>query len=305
MGKRKYSFYSQTFKRDGTMKTNLYTYCTFKYQHSPFLDESLNIGVIIYFHNSQKFSFTYSKNLSRIKSAYSQVPEKTIREYIRQIDKKIKYFHNLKDDFLPLAGASEFSDFIYKNILLYDASCLKFAGFTTQSSRGFDDITIEETIINKVFIDDIKSQGRQPQEPIILQKLQRELKKLGIDQVANRARYQNDFEVKTSTGKFRFDFAWKNGVWNVVKPVGFDLKTGEGIIQKARNNLGEFFDFRSEKQTAEFKTTILVGKPESKDLFNEYTRALEILHKIPNTDIIEPSGLPSYAKTIIEAISVN
>ncbi len=56
------------------MKNNFYTYCLLKYKHSPFLDESVNIGVLIYFGDSQRFSFKYSKNLSRIKSIYNNIP---------------------------------------------------------------------------------------------------------------------------------------------------------------------------------------------------------------------------------------
>jgi hypothetical protein len=37
-----------------------------------------------------------------------------------------------------------------------------------------------------------------------------------------------------------------NGDWDLVKPVGFGLKTTEGIINKARTNLGEFTDLDDE-----------------------------------------------------------
>ncbi|OXB05228.1 hypothetical protein B0A81_16100, partial [Flavobacterium plurextorum] len=38
-----------------------------KYKHNVFLEESINIGILVFFSNTKKFSFTYSKNLSRIK----------------------------------------------------------------------------------------------------------------------------------------------------------------------------------------------------------------------------------------------
>jgi hypothetical protein len=286
------------------MKKNFYTYCTLKYQHSPFLDESLNIGVLIYFHDSQEFSFTYSKNLHRIKSIYSNVPEKTIKEYIRQIERRLSYFKNLKSDIFPLGGATEFSDFVYKNILVYDASCLKFDGFKTQNKFDFSDIFIDQTIVKKLFIDDPKSNVSAPQEPKIIKHLFEELNKSGFQSKANPKRYIRDYQIPTNTGQFNFDFAWKNGVWNLVKPIGFDLKTTEGIIQKARQNLGEFTDLYSEVDKKEYKTNVLVGRPSDKKLFSSYDKALKILDKSPNTEVIEEDDFVKYSHKVIKAVSL-
>lgn len=285
------------------MKKDFYTYCTLKYHHSPFLDESINIGVLIYFHKSQDFSFTYSKSLNRIKSLYSNVPEKTIKEYIRQIDRKLNHFTNLKSDLFPLVGENDFSDFVFKNILVYDASCLKFDGFKTQRRFDFSDEFISETIVKKLFIEDSKTHSNSPQEPKILKHLYKELNSVGFTEKANVNRYIKDIDINTATGKFNFDFAWKNGVWNLVKPVGFDLKTPEGIIGKARQNLGEFTDFFSEVSKEEYKTNILVGKPTDKGLYASYDKALKILEKSPNTDIIEEDNFRNYSYKVLKAVT--
>lgn len=283
------------------MKDNFYTYCLLKYKHSPFLDESVNIGVLIYFGNSQTFSFKFSKNLSRIKSIYNNVPEKTIKEYLRQIHNRLLKFQSSDKDIFPLNDLN-LRDFLNLNVLPIDATVLQFTSFRTDVQE-IDESIIEEIIFEQYFIEDIKNTNNQSQEPKLISHLYSELKKSGFYEVVNKNRVQKDFNVKTDTGNFNFDFAWKNGVWNLVKPVGFDLKTGDGIIQKARNNLGEFTDLESEVKS-QYKCAIIVGKPTDRKLYSNYTKALNILHKLPKTiKVLEENDLKEYSRQVVEAVS--
>lgn len=283
------------------MKDNYYTYCLLKYKHSPFLDESVNIGVLIYFVDSQRFSFKYSKNLSRIKSIYNNVPEKTIKEYLRQIHNRLLKYQSNNEDIFPL-NDSNLKEFLHHNILPIDATVLQFSTFKTDV-LDIDESIIEDIIFEQYFIEDIKTSNNQSQEPKIISHLYSELKKSGFYEVVNKSRVQKDFNVKTNTGNFNFDFAWKNGVWNLVKPVGFDLKTGDGIIQKARNNLGEFTDLESEVK-AQYKCAIIVGKPSDRKLYSNYSKALDILHKLPKTiKVLEENDLKQYSREVVEAVS--
>lgn len=283
------------------MKNNFYTYCLLKYKHSPFLDESVNVGVLIYFGNSQTFSFKYSKNLSRIKSIYSNVPEKTIKEYLRQIHSRLLKFQSNDKDIFPLNDLN-LRDFLNLNVLPIDAAVLQFTSFRTDVQE-IDQSIIEDIIFDQYFIEDIKNTNNQSQEPKLISHLYSELRKSGFYEVVNKNRVQKDFNVKTDTGNFNFDFAWKNGVWNLVKPVGFDLKTGDGIIQKARNNLGEFTDLESEVKS-QYKCAIIVGKPTDRKLYSNYTKALNILHKLPKTiTVLEENDLKEYSRQVVEAVS--
>lgn len=283
------------------MRDNFYTYCILKYKHSPFLDESINIGVLIYFNESQKFSFKYSKNLSRVNRIYNNVPEKTIKEYLRQIDNRFKKYESFNEILFPL-NDSNLQEFLSFNILPRDATVLQFTNFKT-NEQEYEDNFIEQVIFEQYFIEDIKSINSSQQEPIIISNLYKELRKQGFDELVNKNRVQRDYTLKTNTGNFSFDFAWKNGVWNLVKPVGFDVKNSDYIIQKARNNLGEFTDLVSEVNT-QYKCAILVGKPSNSGLLDSYKKALSILEKVPETvKIIEENNIKSYSQEILEAVS--
>lgn len=285
------------------MKNNTYTYCILKYRHSPFLDESINIGVLIYFQSTQRFVFKYSKTLNRIKNIYSNVPEKTIKEYLRQIDKYLNdYQRPLEENLFPLNDLT-LKSFLAQNVLPSDGTVLQFSHFKTEYLRDFTEDFIQKVILDQVFIDDIKSTQAVQQEPKIISHLFKELRKQGFEELANKNRVQKDFSIQTNTGNFNFDFAWKNGVWNLVKPVGFDLKTGDGIVQKARNNLGEFTDLESEVKS-QYKCALIVGKPSDRTLYQNYTKALNILHKLPDTiSIVEEKDIKNYSHHILEEIS--
>lgn len=282
------------------MTPNFYTYCLLKYKHSPFLDESLNIGVLIYFGESQRFSFKFTRNLSRVKAIYQNVPERTIKKYLAQIDYILRKYQSVNENIFPL-NDHNLKDFLHKTVLPNDAGVLQFTAFRTEE-LNFDESLIEDILFEQYFIDDIKSNQYVAQEPKIISHLNRELKILGLEERANRKRYQRNFPVKTSTGSFNFDFAWKNGVWNLVKPVGFDLKSSDAIISKARHNLGEFTDLYSEIKASEFKSNVIVGRPTDKKLFGAYDKAIKILEKSPNTDIVEESNLKQYSEKVIDAV---
>jgi hypothetical protein len=283
------------------MKDSFYTYCILKYKHSPFLDESLNIGVLIYFSNSQKFSFKYSKNLSRIKGIYNNIPEKTIKEYLRQIDQRLNKYHSADEIIFPL-NDTNLKDFLSKSILPNDASILQFSSFKTDLQE-FEDAFIEEIILEQYFIEDIKTIVNQPQEPKIISHLYDELNINGFNEVRNKQNFQRDFTLNTESGNFNFDFAWKNGVWNLVKPVGFDLRTPEGIIEKAHKNLGQFTDLENKIDKKLYKCNLIVGRPTDKKLFKTYDTALKILENLSHTDVEEENNLSKYSQKVIKAIS--
>lgn len=122
--------------------------------HSPYLDESINIGVLIYFAKSERFVFKYSKSLSRIKSIYNNIPEKTIQEYIRQIDEKLTKIssHEVSDISIE---ANDLKSFLSKYILSSDSTVLQFSNFKTIEDVKFEEDVVEKIIVEQLFIDDI------------------------------------------------------------------------------------------------------------------------------------------------------
>jgi len=286
------------------MKKDFYKYCVLKYKHSPFLDESINIGVLIFFSNVGKFSFSYSKNLSRIKFIYNNVPERTIKEYLKQIDKRLERL-SLKNDVFHKLEIDDLSSFISKYILPLDGSVLQFSNFKTDYQQDFKNDFIEEILLNKYFIEDIKHQFNQPKEPELLHQFYDNLRGLDFNLInKDKKRFFVDYTVTNENGnEFKFDYAWQNGSLNLVKPISFDLKESKSIAEKAYKNLGQFIDLENEAKNNNLRYDLIIGKPKIKSLFKDYDHAVSLLDKIKYARIIEENEIDNYSLKAIKAIT--
>ena len=288
------------------MKDNFYKYCILQYKHNVFLDESINIGMLIYFSSTSKFSFTYSKNLSRIKYIYDNVPEKTIKEYLKSIELQIRKF-SIDNDIFHSLEVTDLTSFISKNLLAIDSSSLQFSNCKHNLQYDFQNEFIEEVLVKKFLIDDIKHLSNQPKEPKLLQKYFSNLKALDFEKINRTEKiFFVDYELKNETGNiFTFDYAWQNGSLNLVKPISFDLKESKSIAEKAYRNLGQFIDLEEKAKEKNLRFDLLVGRPSSKSLFKEYDHAIKLLEKIKFSTVIEEDNIDEYAKKTSLEITKN
>lgn len=82
----------------------------------------------------------------------------------------------------------------------------------------------------------------------------------------------NDYE-------YAFDHTWKNNQWRVLEPLSFDLENADSIKEKAAKWLGRAVALQG--ATEEFKLYLLLGKPSQERLMQAYTKAENLLNKIP------------------------
>lgn len=75
----------------------------------------------------------------------------------------------------------------------------------------------------------------------------------------------------------KFDYAVKNGRWHVLQPVTFDYTDTGGIHSRVERILGRSDVLRDIEDIGSFN--ILTGKPKSRDLINDYSRAISFLRK--------------------------
>ena len=286
------------------MSPNFYKYCILKYKHTPFLDESINIGLLVYFSSEHKFSFTYSKNLSRIKNIYNNVPEKTIREYLKQIDNFVKKF-TFREDLFQGTEIDNFTAFISKNLLTVDSSVLSFSNCRSEVQYEFKNEFINNILLNKYFIEDIKVPYNQSREPELAKKFYDNLKDLNFELInKDDKKFYVDYTLVNETGNpFKFDYAWQNGTLNLVKPISFDLKESKSIAEKAYKNLGQFIDLQDEAIKKKLRYDLILGRPKDRSLYKEYDHATKLLEKLKHVELIEETGIKKYSEKAILAIT--
>jgi hypothetical protein len=76
-----------------------------------------------------------------------------------------------------------------------------------------------------------------------------------------------------------FDHAWRNATWNLYQPVSLDLLDSETILDKANRWLGRATNLKDSAE--QFRLWMLIGEPRIERLRPAYSKALNILNKMP------------------------
>lgn len=117
-----------------------FIYSVLQYKHSLSLKEILNVGVLFYFPEEQKFEFV-SNGFSRIKGAYPMVDTQLLESYIKEIEIKLTQQTNL---FINIFSKADFLSYIHKYILAAAGSGLVFANAESVQWDFTSDLAIRE-----------------------------------------------------------------------------------------------------------------------------------------------------------------
>jgi len=287
------------------MINNKYKYSILKYQHSALLGESLNIGVLIYFPYIDKFVFNYSKNLTRIKAIYDIVSEKTIKHYLSQIELRLRKFSS-EYELFEKDKYEYFDQFIDQFILPNDGSVLQFSKNRESYFYNQDIEYIISNLTNKYLFEKEKNIAGVTisKEPLILKKFYNYLSVLDLDHNTSlNHKFYKNYKVRNETGnEFNFEYGWNNDSLHLVKPISFDLKDSKNLADKAYKNFGLFTDLKNEAIINNLKYDLLIGKPESKELFKEFDHALNLLNMLDRVEIILEENIEDYSQKAITAI---
>jgi hypothetical protein len=113
------------------MNKGTFTYALLQYHHSQLLGEVLNIGLIVYFPEHKRLEFIYPEKLIRLRFAYPDVPEKTIKAYFKYFDQRVKDLNDSSHIFHDYDLGKSLKVFLEKEFLAPDASALQFGNFRT------------------------------------------------------------------------------------------------------------------------------------------------------------------------------
>ena len=95
------------------------------------------------------------------------------------------------------------------------------------------------------------------------------------------AKYLKPHVIVASDYEFEFGHSWRNHFWHVIEPLSFDLDSADSIKEKAARWLGRAVALQSSNE--DFKMYMLLGKPSREDLLQSYTKAENLLNRIPVT----------------------
>lgn len=280
-----------------------YTYSLLTYKHSALLRESLNVGVLVYFESDDSFHFIFNNRLSRLKSIYQNFPEKTIKNYLREINSRVTVINKKVDAFLLNEIGSSFDSFLSNYFLPTDGSALQFEGAIKnfQYSKTNQEII---THLNSIYLFDpseIKIDKEYELAKDFYRKVKKHVKEAGH---SNRPNFYKDYKVQNKTGvEFNFKYAWQNGSLNLVKPLNFDLSEPRYIANKAHLTYGLLIDLQDVAINDNLKYDLLLGIPTRKELFKEYDHSKKLLGQLDRIQLIEEDAIDIYTQQLIKTIS--
>jgi hypothetical protein len=289
------------------MNKGIYTYGLLQYHHSQLLGEVLNVGLIVYFPNAKRLEFIYPEKLIRLRFAYPEVPEKTIKSYFRYFEQRVKDLNNNPEIFSDYDLSKSLQTFLNSEFLPDDSSSLQFGNFRTSVLYTTDLEHIKNQLYNLYFsVFQVQDNlNKRIDEAALLTKYKKFLQEYSRQEsgIKESKRFHFDYTIEpTSKSKVSFDVAWQdNSLLHLVKPISFDLKRQDTINRKAYQYYGQFTDLQELAEDKKYVFDVILAKPKSKALFDAYDNAIRLLEKPSKVTLIELNELDTYSKATAES----
>jgi hypothetical protein len=101
--------------------------------------------------------------------------------------------------------------------------------------------------------------------------------------------------------EYQFQHSWKNEVHHLYEPVSFDLVESNSILDKANRWVGRATSLADSNE--KFRLHLLLGEPQGSSLKSTFTKARNILHKMPgNPEQIMESEAEGFAEDLAREI---
>lgn len=243
-----------------------------RYIHDSFTGEFLNIGLALYSQNKSYLHVRLLHKYARITNTFPNADGENYRQYInslqRKFDKLMVKINSQQmeiDQWLP-----EKLDELLSTVLTYDDSAIQFGPVNGGMAEDLDDVFNDlyyRLVESYITTDDRLSRTEQEIWNLFSKHLQHQ-------SVVNLLKPKT---IQTPNSTIELDHAWKNGKWNALQPLSFDLQYRNSIDKKARLWLGT--NFILDKSSEINEVYYLLGKPrrEDKDLIKAYNNAKDLL----------------------------
>lgn len=290
------------------MKNGTYTYGLLQYHHSQLLGEVLNIGLLVYFPEFKRLEFIFPEKLLRIRFAYPDFPEKTIKSYFRYFQKRVKELNMNPEIFSDYDLSHSLKDFINNELIASDSSALQFGNYRTSVLYTSDLEEIKNQLYNLYFsVFQIQDSGYKRIDESHLLILYKNLIKEYVHQdkpIAESNKFHYDYTIETAKdSNLTFDVAWKDQDQHLhlVKPISFDLTRTDAIERKAFQYYGQFTKLQEQAINKNYFFDVIIAKPHQKSSFPAYEKAIKLLQEPKRVQLINQDELESYSKATVES----
>lgn len=253
------------------MKTT-FTFTVLRYVHDVATGEFVNMGVALYAPEANYVSAICNPRYTRLNRVFLNVNGDQIRSLMRYLQARFEEFGVKLNSELPLEGRPKSIVEIAAGILPPDDSALQWSepgGGVSEDPAA----TLEQLFTRFV--------ERYEQKPPSISRTEAEVWRVykhELEQTQVLARLQTK-RIVAKDDEYEFEHAWRNGLWRLYEPISFDLVESDSLVEKANRWLGRAMNLREAPE--DFQLFVLLGEPQLEKLKQPFTRALNILNKMP------------------------
>lgn len=273
-----------------------FQYSLLRYTHDIVTGEYLNVGLVVYSKQYRYFKAQLSAKYRRITSCFPGADGDFYKRYINHFQVKldqfglslssnqIKMFEDLPDQLNILLAM----------LLPLDDSAIQFGEVQSGIATDLDDAfsQLNYRLVER-YIDDNERDTRADEQ--VWTVYSKPLRLLNV------LDYLKPKKIKISHDEIEFERAWKNGNWNIIQPLSFDLANPTYIRKKARTWLGTniLLDQSDEMSSMYY----LLGRPQNDEpkLQQAYLDAKDILlthHYQYSVKLVEEHQAETFAEQI-------
>jgi hypothetical protein len=274
------------------MKNVAYQFCVLRYVHDTATQEFVNVGVALFAPETGFLRARCTESYARVSGMFAKVDGAQFRQIVRYIQTQVEVMGKRLESSLPFEKSPSLES-ILAQILPVDDSAFQFSragtGLSPDPSRTLAELFHRQVEgyspgeLTRRSDDDVWRVFREPLDRVLV-----------TPRLKPKRIVAPDFE-------YEFQRSWKNEIWRVYEPVSFDLVEETSILDKANRWFGRASCLRESRE--KFRMYFLLGEPNSAGMRSAFTKAQNILHKIPgDKDFILESQRESFASELASEI---
>ena len=275
-----------------------YSYIVLRYVHDIGTGEFINVGIVLMAQSGSYRAAKFKTAYGRLKKAFPSVDTEVYRTRMRRLQATFDRYTDgdiYATSAINTVSANPLEQLVH-SVIRVDDSSLQWSTVGSGLSR---DLQATLTSLYKRFVTkyDNEQATATRKDDDVWRHFRAELEKRNV------LPHLEQKVISVADDSVKFEHAWKNGVWNCYEPLSFDLTSDTSIKEKAHRWLGQVSSIQASSEG--FRVYFLVGKPEDTSLKEAYEKAVSILRKAPDSEVIEEEEAEKFSKTVALAITAH
>lgn len=255
------------------MTRRAFSYCLLRYVHDPVAQEAMNIGVLVYSPAARFLGATFEYRYERLSGAFSDFDGEGFRRTLRAFDAALDEIRDhLFSPFLQPTQLPDDAGQIARKLWPDQGLSYRFA----ESGAGLSgDLPATAADLFQRFV--ASQNERTTDERRTDEEVWADYRHRLSGTVLREVLQPKTFS--TADIAVRFDYAFKNERWHVLRPLSLDYARSGSIRRRASEVLGECVALSENDELREGKLYLLLGAPTQAEHLDAYQHAKRILDR--------------------------